>query len=128
MGLGKPQCRHINGALPLFLEAVVGSYLWSELTRPIRVGLHGGRILVGGRRHTLDEIMENLQWAQRALAGGRSARAVCRDLDITEQTYYRWRKEYGSSRVDLMKRIQRLEKENARLRRLVAEQALQRSI
>jgi transposase-like protein len=79
---------------------------------------------MGQKRHTVDEILANLQWAKRELASGRSAREVCRDLQVTEQTYYRWRKEYGASRVDLVKRIKHLEQENKRLRGLVAEQAL----
>jgi len=83
---------------------------------------------VGGKRHTIDEIMENLERVHRALAGGDSVSAVCRDLQITEQTYYRWRKAYGASRVDLVKQIKQLERENAHLRRLVAEQILHRSI
>ena len=79
---------------------------------------------MGGKRHTIDEIMVNLRWARKELAGGRSARELCRDLQITEQTYYRWRKEYGAARIDLVKRIKHLERENRRLRGLVAEQAL----
>ena len=53
---------------------------------------------------------------------------VARKLGITEQTYYRWRKEYGGLRVDQAKRLKELEKENARLKRLVADQALDNAI
>jgi transposase-like protein len=53
---------------------------------------------------------------------------VARKLGITEQTYYRWRKEYGGLRVDQAKRLKELEKENARLKKLVAEQALDSAI
>jgi len=83
---------------------------------------------VGGKRHTIDEIMENLEWAHRAVAAGRTAREVTQDLQITEQTYYRWKKVYGASRADLVKQIKHLEKENTRLRRMIAEQILRRSI
>lgn len=53
---------------------------------------------------------------------------VCRRLEITEQTYYRWRKEYGGLKVEQAKRFRELERENTRLRRLVADQALDISI
>ena len=53
---------------------------------------------------------------------------VCRKLGITEQTYYRWRKEYGSLRVDQVRRLKELERENGRLKKLVADQALDLAI
>jgi putative transposase len=53
---------------------------------------------------------------------------VCRKLGITEQTYHRWRKEYGGVRLDQAKRLKELEKENARLKKLLAEQALDNAI
>ena len=65
--------------------------------------------------------------------GGRSAQVMsiqesARQLDITEQTYYRWRKSYGGLRTDQAKRLKELEKENGRLKKLVAEQALEMAI
>jgi transposase-like protein len=62
------------------------------------------------------------------LAKGQSAVEVARKLGITEQTYYRWRKEFGGLRVDQAKRLKELEKENARLKKLLAEQALDNAI
>ena len=56
-----------------------------------------------------------------ALAQGQSVAQVCRALGVTEQTYYRWRKEYGGMRVAQAKRLKQLEGENARLRRAVAD-------
>ncbi len=53
---------------------------------------------------------------------------VCKKLNISEQTYYRWRKEYGGLRLDQAKRLKALEQENARLKRLVADQALDNAI
>ena len=58
------------------------------------------------------------------LAKGQTTGGVCRKLGITEQTYYRWRKEYGSLRVDQVRRLKELERENGRLKKLVADQAL----
>ena len=63
-----------------------------------------------------------------ALGQGKSVKAVCKQLEITEQTYYRWRKEYGGLRPDQAKRLKELERENTRLKRVVADQALDMAI
>ena len=55
---------------------------------------------------------------------GKTAGEICRKLGITEQTYYRWRREYGGLRVDQARRLKELERENARLKKLLADQAL----
>ncbi len=62
------------------------------------------------------------------LAKGQTTGGVCRKLGITEQTCYRWRKEYGSLRVDQVRRLKELERENGRLKKLVADQALDLAI
>ena len=62
------------------------------------------------------------------LARGATVKEVCKKLAITEQTYYRWRKEYGGLRTDQAKRFKQLEKENARLKKLLAEKELDLSI
>ncbi len=62
------------------------------------------------------------------MAKGISTLEVCRKLGITEQPYYRWRKEYGGLRLDQAKRLKELEKENTRLKKLVANQALDNAI
>ena len=66
--------------------------------------------------------------AEVELAQGKTTGDVCKKLGITEQTYYRWRKEYGGLRVDQAKRLKELERENARLKKLVADQALDNAI
>ena len=82
------------------------------------------------RRRTLkpEQIIRKLREAVVSLAKGQPMAEVARKLGITEQTYYRWRKEYGGLRVDQAKRLKELEKENARLKKLVAEQALGNAI
>jgi putative transposase len=80
------------------------------------------------KRYTSEQIIIHLREAEVELAKGQSTAEVCRKLGITEQTYYRWRKEYGSLRVDQVRRMKDLEKENARLKRLVADQALDLAI
>ena len=79
---------------------------------------------MGQKRHTPEQIIRKLRQAEVELAKGQSAVEVARKLGITEQTYYRWRKEFGGLRIDQAKRLKELEKENARLKKLVADQAL----
>lgn len=80
------------------------------------------------KRHTPEQIIRKLREAEVELAKGETTVDVVRKLAITEQTDYRWRKEYGGLRLDQAKRLKELEKENARLKRLLAEQALDNSI
>ena len=79
-------------------------------------------------RHTPVQIIGKLREAEVELAKGQTTGDVVRKLGITEQTYYRWRKEYGGLRVDQAKRLKELEKENGRLKKLVADQALDNAI
>jgi len=62
------------------------------------------------------------------LSQGKSVGEVCRQLNVSENTYYRWRREYGGLEIDQAKRLRELEKENQRLKKLVAEQALDNAI
>lgn len=72
-------------------------------------------------RHTVEQILSKLREAEVALSKGQPVAQVCRTLSITEQTYYRWRNEYGGLKVDQVKRLKELERENSRLQRAVAE-------
>ena len=83
---------------------------------------------MGRKRHTAEEIIGKLRTAEIELAMGLGTAEVVRNLGITEQTYYRWRKEYGGLRLDQAKRLKELEKENTRLKKLVADQALDNAI
>ncbi len=80
------------------------------------------------KRHTPEQIIRKLREAEVELAKGQTTAEVSQKLGITEQTYYRWRKEYGGLRLDQAKRLKELEKENARLKKLVADQALDNAI
>ena len=80
------------------------------------------------KRHTAEEIVNKLREADVEIAQGMSIAQACRKIGITDQTYYRWRKDYGGLKTDQAKRFKELEKENARLKRLVADQALDLSI
>jgi transposase-like protein len=78
--------------------------------------------------YTPEQIINSLREAEVLLSQGNTAAEAARHLGITEQTYYRWRKEYGGMRINQAKRLKELEKENARLKRLVADQALDNAI
>jgi putative transposase len=84
----------------------------------------GRRSTMGRKRHGAEQIIAKLREAEVELARGKTAGEIGRKLGITEQTYYRWRREYGGLRVDQARRLKELERENARLKKLVADQAL----
>jgi len=83
---------------------------------------------MGRQRFTVESIVRKLREAEVELSRGQTVGQVCRKLGVCEQTYYRWRKEYGGIRMDQAKRLKKLESENVQLKKLVAEQALDISI
>jgi len=83
---------------------------------------------MGKKRYTPEQIVAKLRQAEVELAKGQATGLVCKKLGISEQSYYRWRREYGGLTVDQAKRLKDLEKENARLKKLVADQALDMAI
>ena len=72
-------------------------------------------------RHTSEQIIAKLREAEVELAKGTAVAQACKKIGVTEQTYYRWRKEYGGLKVDQAKRLKTPEQENARLKRLLAD-------
>ena len=80
------------------------------------------------RRYKPEQIIGMLREAEVALAQGETTGQVCRTLGIVEQTFYRWRREYGGLKVEQAKRLKALEQENARLRRAVADLTLDKLI
>ena len=80
------------------------------------------------RRHTPEQIITALREAEVGLARGKTVRMVIRELGISEQTYYRWRKEFGGLKVDQARHLKELERENARLKRAVANLTLDKLI
>jgi len=76
------------------------------------------------RRHTPEQAIRKLREADRMLGEGRTIPEVARELEILENTYHRWRNQYGGMKADDAKRLKELERENARLKRIVADQAL----
>ena len=80
------------------------------------------------QKHTVEQIISKLRQAEVELGQGRTMGEVCRSLGVTEQTYYRWRKEYGGLKMDQAKRLKELEQENTRLRRAVADLTLDKLI
>jgi putative transposase len=80
------------------------------------------------KEFTPEQIITMLREAEVLLSQGSTAVEVCRKLGITEQTYYRWRREYGGMRVEQAKRLRELERENTRLKKLVADLSLDNAI
>ena len=80
------------------------------------------------KRYTPEQIISMLREAEVALAQGQSVGQACRTLGVSEQSYYRWRKEYGGLRTDQAKRLKDLEKENGRLRKAISDLTLDKLI
>jgi transposase-like protein len=80
------------------------------------------------KRHTAEQIIGLLRQAEVALAQGRTVGEICRELGVSEASFYRWRAEYGGLKVDQARRLKDLERENARLKRAVAELTLDKLI
>ncbi len=76
------------------------------------------------KRYGPEQVIRMLREAEVELAKGSKVPAVCKKLGVTPNTYYRWRKEYGGLKVDQAKRLKELERENARLKRIVADKEL----
>ena len=75
-----------------------------------------------------EEIIKLLRLVEIEVGKGQTTAQACKQLGFTEQSYYRWRKEYGGLQISQAKKLKELEKENARLKKLVAEQALDKAI
>jgi putative transposase len=87
----------------------------------------GGRRLdeVKRRRHTPEQVVRKLREAERLLGEGATVAEVAKHLEVSENTFHRWRAQYGGMRGDDVKRLKELEKENLRLKRIVADQVLE---
>jgi len=80
------------------------------------------------RANTPEQIINKLREAEIMLSQGSTIAVICKKIGVTNQTYYRWRKEYGGMRVDQARRLKELEQENSRLKRVVADFALDNAI
>ena len=83
---------------------------------------------MGRQRYSAEQIIGKLRQAEIMLNQGATVAEVCRKIEVIDQTFYRWRKEYGGMRVDQAKRLKDLELENIRLKKLVADLALDKAI
>ena len=80
------------------------------------------------KRHRVDQIISKLRRADVELGKGKKVPQVCKLIGIAEQTYYRWRQKYGGRQPEMAKELKALQNENARLKKMVAEQALDMEI
>ena len=80
------------------------------------------------KRHTTEQIINHLREAEVELSRGKNIAEICQQLGICEQTYYRWRKEYGGLKMDQARRLKDLERENTQLKKLVADLSLDKQI
>jgi len=80
------------------------------------------------KRFSVEQIINHLREAEVLLAQGKTVGEICRRIGVSEQSYYRWRREYGGLKVDQARRLKDLEQENARLKRAVADLTLDKLI
>jgi len=80
------------------------------------------------KRFKPEEIVNKLREADVLLSQGKAIAQVCKQIGVTEPTYYRWRREYGGMKTDQAKRLKELERENARLKRLLADAEIDKAI
>ena len=80
------------------------------------------------KRYKAEQIVTMLRQIEVSIANGKPTPQACKEAEITVQTFYRWRKEYGGLKMDQAKRLKELEKENGKLKRLVAELSLDKQI
>jgi transposase-like protein len=83
---------------------------------------------MGTKKHSMEQIIAKLRKSEIMLAEGRSLEQVLKSLEVTRHTYYRWKKEYGGLQSDQAKRLRELEKENQRLKKIVADLSLDNDI
>ncbi len=81
-----------------------------------------------GKRHTAEQIIKKLREADTMLAAGKTIGQVVQVLEVSEQTFHRWRNQYGGMKAEEVKRLKELELENKRLKKLLAESELDKSI
>ena len=79
-------------------------------------------------RHTPEQIVNKLRQADVEISSGKTVDQVCKVIGVTVQTYYRWRKEFGGMKTNQAKRLKELERENARLKKLVADLSLDKAM
>jgi len=80
------------------------------------------------KKYSPEQIVKKLRQADAALSTGSTVEQVCRQLEISDSTYYNWRKQYGQMKLDQVKNLKSLQKENVRLKKLVADIALDKAI
>ncbi len=80
------------------------------------------------KRYSIEQIINHLREAEVLLAQGQTVGEICRRIGVSEQSYYRWRREYGGLKVDQARRLKELEQENTRLKRAVADLTLDKLI
>jgi putative transposase len=83
---------------------------------------------MANKRYKPEQVVTLLRQIEVELANGKSTPQACKEAEITVQTYYRWRKEFGGLKLDQAKRLKELEKENAKLKRVVAELSLEKQV
>jgi putative transposase len=95
--------------------------------RVLTAGRPGGRAMKR-KRHTPEQIVGHLRDAEAMGSSGKNVTQICKKLGVSEQTYHRWRRDYGSTSTDQVRRLKHLERENSELKQLLADQLLENKV
>ena len=87
-----------------------------------------GDFTMKSTRHTAEQIIRKLKTAEQLIAQGKTVADVCRVIEVTQPTYHRWKQQYGGMQAEEARRLTQLEKENARLKKLLAEAELEKAM
>jgi putative transposase len=119
----------VNGVQLYYEISGKGSLTCPPQTDPIRILEIGSKEgSMKGKKYSAEQIVTKLREAEVMLTKGQTLGDVCRQLEITDVTYYRWRKEYGGLRVDQAKQLKAIEVENTRLRKVIADLTIDNAI
>lgn len=121
----RPAARAIADAIPILAMADLTGFSWTRLIEII--GMERTPEMPR-KRHSAEQIVAKLRQIDVLVAQGRTIAQACKESEISEQSYYRWRNEYGGLEMEQAKRFKELERENARLKRLVADLSLEKQI
>jgi transposase-like protein len=124
----QPKRKHRRAALTAAVMGAPFKRVHNLSENQVKDTTEGGHSMPRAKKHSAEEIISKLRAAELEIAKGRTAAEAAKKIGVTEQTYYRWRKEYGGLRTDQAKRLKELEKENSRLKRLLADAELDKAI
>jgi hypothetical protein len=121
-------CLHLSFATPSWVRAAKADYGRNRHRLLECYSTDFQETFIMNKRHTGTQIVAKLRQADILIGQGKTVPEVCKELEVSSHTYYRWRQKYGGMSPEMVKELRALQKENARLRRVVSDQAIENAI